>query len=73
MGRRAADVAAARVEVEGQEQATLLILQDQRDVVRSLGRRGRLTFERGSYCGFEGDWEGTREVVVIPSGDDARA
>ena len=45
----------------------------QRDVVRSLGRRGRLTFERGSYCGFEGDWEGTREVVVIPSGDDARA
>ena len=31
-------------------------------------RGQRLTFERGSYCGFEGDWEGTREVVVIPSG-----
>lgn len=38
-----------------------------RDVVRGLDRKGRLVFERGSYCGFEGDWEGQREVVRLPA------
>ncbi|MEX1366278.1 MAG: hypothetical protein AB1Z98_24350 [Nannocystaceae bacterium] len=38
-----------------------------RDVVRGLDRRGRLVIERGSYCGFEGDWLGERQRVELPT------
>ncbi|MCH9686487.1 MAG: hypothetical protein K0V04_33950, partial [Deltaproteobacteria bacterium] len=33
------------------------------DLVRSLDRKGRLRIERGSHCGFEGNWDGERQVI----------
>lgn len=44
-----------------------------RDVVRSVGRHGRLVIERGHYCGFEGDWQGRRQLVPLPDSELARA
>lgn len=35
------------------------------DVVRMLKSSGRLVIERGSPCGFEGDWTSKREVVKL--------
>ncbi len=34
------------------------------DLVRAIDRRGRLVIDRGSHCGFEGDWQGERKVIA---------